>query len=101
MIVPMSVPKHDLLHRNVPPEEVLPSDALAGYMLHVCDELDRNQTEFTHFEAFTAVRNELDVLGRTKRRISSRTLGNEALRFVDFFDHQLTYMSEVPILRGR
>lgn len=55
-------------------------------MLHVCDGLDRNQTEFTHLEAFTAVHNELDVLGRTKRRISSRTLGNEALRFVDFFD---------------
>lgn len=98
MIVPMSIAKHAELHANVPPEQPITSDVLAGYMLHVCDELDRDKDEFTPLEAFTIVRDEVEALGKMKRRLSTRSLGKEALRFVDFFDCQLDYMSEVPIL---
>lgn len=95
MIVPMNINKHAELHRNVPPEEPLPSDALAGYALHICDELEDDEGKATHYEAFTIVRDELHELHKKHRR---RNIGKDALRFVEFFDDQLVYMDEIPLL---
>ncbi len=95
MIVPMDIHKHAELHENVPPEDPTPSDALAGYALHVCDELKDGQGEVTHYEAFSIVRDELHDLHKKRPR---RDIGKEALRFVKFFDDQLCYMSEIPVL---
>lgn|GEM_PF-6582041 len=95
MIVPMDIDKHAKLHRNVPPEEPVPSEALAGYALRICDELEHDEGTATHYEAFTIVRDELHELHKKRRR---RDIGKEAMRFVSFFDDQLEYMSEIPIL---
>lgn len=95
MIVPMrrvrSQDEHQRLHNNVPPEAP-PNEALAGYALRLCDELE--QDEMTPLQAFSIVRDELHEL--TIKR-SKRDLGREAVRFVRFFDLQLEHMQEVPL----
>ena len=93
MIVPIERTKHAKLHIVVPPpEDLLPSDWLAGYVLCLCEKIEQEQV--TRLEGFTHVRDEL--YGLSRRRPA--TLGREALRFVDFFDEQRVFMSEVPIL---
>lgn len=95
MIVPMERAKHATLHANVPPENPIASDALAGYALRICDELEEGEGEVTPYESFTIVRDELYTLQKRRRR---REIGKEAVYFVKFFDDQLEYMREVPIL---
>lgn len=95
MIVPMNMSKHAELHWGVPPEEILPSDALVGYALRICDEISEDEEEFSRLESFTIVRNELKDIRKKRGR---RVLGNEALKFVDFFDCQLDYMKALPVL---
>ncbi|USN96636.1 MAG: hypothetical protein H6797_00320 [Candidatus Nomurabacteria bacterium] len=95
MIVPMrrmrTQNEHQGLHDDVPPEP-LPSDALAGYALRICEELE--QEEITALQAFKLVRDELYNLSV---RRSKRELGHEAVRFVRFFDLQRKHMCEVPL----
>lgn len=91
MIVPMSIPEHKRLHRTTPPIAP-PTEELAAYALHICDELERE--EITRLDAFKTVQDKLNALHR-KRPVSE--LGGEALRFVRFFDRQLNYMSENPV----
>lgn len=97
MIVPIDIPKHAELHANVFPEETLPGDALAGYALHICDELEKNTKVVSRFEAFNFVKDELHGLYKKRRRLD---LGKEALEFVRFFDKQLEFMSEIPVPDG-
>ena len=95
MIVPMRRARtqddHQKLHNTVKPE-VLPSDALAGYALRLCEELE--QEDITPLQAFSTVRDELHDLSI---RRSKRDLGREAVHFVRFFDLQLEHMQEVPM----
>lgn len=94
MIIPMRRMRtrndHQGLHNNVPPEP-LPSDALAGYALRICEELE--QEEITALQAFSLVRDELHDLSIRRSR---REIGHEATRFVRFFDLQRRYMCEIP-----
>lgn len=96
MIVPMSRTRnanhHQRLHNSVLPES-LPSDALAGYALRVCEELE--QEAITPLQAFATVRDELYELSIRRSR---RELGKEAVRFVRFFDLQLNHMQEIPFV---
>jgi hypothetical protein len=90
MIVPMMRYKHKQLHNDVIPDGELPSDALVGYALNSCYQIE--DEDLTRLEGFTIIRN--DIYDLSKRR--PITLGMEALKFCKFFDQQLEYMSEIP-----
>jgi hypothetical protein len=101
MIVPMRdrrnrddpLDDHQKLHDNVPPLNPIASETLAGYALHICDDLVEDKNKYTRLEAFTIVQNEMVNLSKKRSRL---TLGKEAARFAKFFEQQLEYMIELP-----
>lgn len=99
MIVPVEISRHNALHDAVPPITPIPSDALAGYALHICHDIIEDRDQFSRYEAFNVVRNELEDMAKRRRRLEVRSMGEEALRLVDFFDEQLDYMCEDPVLK--